>query len=147
LEDLMRSRDAINAPEALVLTMVLVSAADGGMTDREIGIMSGLVQTLPAFKDFTSGELADVTERAASLLHEDDGLAHAGRLMRAALNSKLRETAYALACEVVAGGDGARRQSLDMVEFVRGELGLDTLISTAIERGVRARYQRVDPTD
>jgi tellurite resistance protein len=143
----MRSRDAINAPEALVLTMVLVSAADGGMTDREIGIMSGLVQTLPAFQDFTSAELADVSERAASLLHEDDGLAHAGRLMRAALSSKLRETAYALACEVVAGGDGARRQSLEMLEFVRGELGLDTLISAAIERGVRARYQRVDPTD
>ena len=36
----MRSRDAIDAPEALVLTMVLVSAADGGMTDREIGVMS-----------------------------------------------------------------------------------------------------------
>ena len=143
----MRSRDAINAPEALVLTMVLVSAADGSMTDREIGIMSGLVQTLPAFQDFTTGELADVTERAVSLLHEDDGLAHAGRLMRAALNGKLRETAYALACEVIAGGDGARRRSLDMLEFVRDELGLDTLISTAIERGVRARYQRVDPAE
>ena len=117
----MRSSDAINAPEALVLTMVLVSAADGGMTDREIGIMSGLVQTLPAFQDFTSDELADVTERAASLLHEEDGLAHAGRLMQAALNGKLRETAYALACEVVAGGQGPRRQTLDMLEFVRGD--------------------------
>ena len=143
----MRSSDTINAPEALVLTMVLVSAADGGMTDREIGIMSGLVQTLPAFQAFTSDELADVTERAASLLNEDDGLEHAGRLMRAALSAKLRETAYALGCEVVAGGDGARRQSLEMLEFVRGELGLDTLISAAIERGVRARYQRVDPAD
>ena len=143
----MRSRDTINAPEALVLTMVLVSAADGGMTDREIGIMSGLVQTLPAFQDFTSDQLADVTDRAANLLHEDDGLAHAGQLLRAALSSKLRETAYALGCEVVAGGDGARRQSLEMLEFVRAELGLDTLISAAIERGVRARYQRVDPAD
>jgi hypothetical protein len=147
LEDSMRSQDAINAPEALVLTMVLVSAADGGMTDQEIGVMSALVQTLPAFRDFTSAELADVTERAAGLLHEDDGLAHAGRLMRAALTPKLRETAYALACEVVAGGQGARRQSLDMVEFVRGELGLDALTSAAIERGVRARYQRVDPAE
>lgn len=143
----MRSRDAINAPEALVLTMVLVSAADGGMTDREIGIMSGLVQTLPAFQDFTSVQLADVTERAVALLREDDGLAHAGTLLRAALGAKLRETAYALGCEVVAGGQGARRQSLDMLEFVRGELGLDTLISAAIERGVRARYQRVDLVD
>lgn len=140
----MRSRDAINAPEALVLTMVLVSAADGGMTDREIGVMSGLVQTLPAFQDFTSGALSDATDRAAELLHDDDGLAHAARLMRSALNAKLRETAYALACEVVAGGLGARRQSLEMLEFVRGELGLDSLVSAAIERGVRARYQRVD---
>jgi tellurite resistance protein len=143
----MRSSDTINAPEALVLTMVLVSAADGGMSDREIGIMSGLVQTLPAFQDFTTEALADVTDRAASLLHEDDGLAHAARLMCAALNPKMRETAYVLACEVIAGGDGAQRQSLDMLEFVRGELGLDKLISTAIERGVRARYQRADPND
>ena len=143
----MRSRDSINAPEALVLTMVLVSAADGGMTDREIGIMSGLVQTLPAFQDFTRDALANATERAANLLHEDEGLAHASRLMRAALTSKLRETAYALGCEVVAGGEGARRQSLEMLDFVRGELGLDPLISAAIERGVRARYQRVDPAE
>jgi tellurite resistance protein len=140
----MRSRDAINAPEALVLTMVLVSAADGGITDREIGIMSGLVQTLPAFEDFTKDELADVTERAAELLNDDDGLAHGARLLRAALTPKLRETAYALACEVVAGGEGSRRQSLDMLDFVRGELGLDQLITAAIERGVRARYQRVE---
>ncbi len=141
----MRSRDAINAPEALILTMVLVSAADGGITDREIGIMSGLVQTLPAFQDFTSSALSDATDRAVSLLTDSDGLAHAARLMRAALNTKLRETAYVLACEVVAGGQGARQQSLEMLEFVRGELGLDSLISAAIERGVRARYQRVDP--
>jgi tellurite resistance protein len=143
----MRSKDTINAPEALVLTMVLVSAADGGITDREIGIMSGLVQTLPAFEDFTKDALADVTDRAADLLNDDDGLAHAARLMRAALKPKLRETAYALACEVVAGGEGARRQSLDMLEFVRGELGLDTLITAAIERGVRARYQRVEAAE
>ncbi len=143
----MRSSDAINAPEALVLTMVLVSAADGGITDREIGIMSGLVQTLPAFQDFTTESLADATERAAELLNDDDGLAHAGRLLRAALNPKLRETAYALACEVVAGGEGSRRQSIEMLDFVRGELGLDQLITAGIERGVRARYQRVDPNE
>ena len=140
----MRSSDAINAPEALVLTMVLVSAADGSMTDREIGIMSGLVQTLPAFQDFTTEELSDVSERAASLLHEDDGLAHAGRLMRDALSSKLRETAYALACEVIAGDQGSKAASFDMLELVRTELQLDPLIATAIERGVRARHTRVD---
>jgi uncharacterized membrane protein YebE (DUF533 family) len=141
----MASIESLNAPEALVLTMVLVSAADGGITDREIGVMSGQVQTLPAFQDFTSERMADVTEAAVSLLREDNGLAHAGRVIRTALTPKLRETAYALACEVVAGGLGGRTKSLDMLDFVRGELGLDPLISAAIERGVRARHQRVEP--
>jgi tellurite resistance protein len=141
----MRSRDSLNAPEALVLTMVLVSAADGGITDREIGTMSGLVQTLPAFQDFTSDQLADVTDWTVRLLRDDDGLEHAGKIMRAALKPNLRETAYALACEVVAGDRGTKQQSFDMLDFVREELELDPLISAAIARGVRARHQRIHP--
>jgi uncharacterized membrane protein YebE (DUF533 family) len=141
----MQSKDALNAPEALVLTMVLVAAADGGITDREIGVMSGQVQTLPAFLDFTTDQLVSVTDAAVGLLREADGLHHAGRLIRAALPPKLRETAYALACEVVAGDQPTKRPSLDMLDFVRQELALDPLISIAIERGVRARHQRADP--
>jgi tellurite resistance protein len=102
----MRTRDALNAAEALVLTMVLVAAADGAMTDREIGVMSGQVQTLPAFQDFTTARLIQVTDAAVRLLGEDDGLEHAARLLRSALSTRLRETAYALGCEVVAA-DGA----------------------------------------
>jgi hypothetical protein len=151
----MRTKDNLNAAEALVLTMVLVAVADEGITDREIGIMAGQVQTLPAFHEFTTGQLNDVTEAAVVLLNEEDGLAHAGRLMRNALSPKLRETAYALACEVIAGGAQGigkgtgqrvnRGQAFDMLDFVREELGLDSLIANAIERGIRARYQRIEP--
>ncbi|HLJ05683.1 MAG TPA: tellurite resistance TerB family protein, partial [Acetobacteraceae bacterium] len=97
----MRAREALEAPEALVLTMVLVAAADGGMTDREIGVMAGQVQTLPAFQNFTSESLRVATDAAVKLLDEEDGLQHAARLMCGALGPKLRETAYALAFEVV----------------------------------------------
>ena len=141
----MRSRDALAAPEALVLTKVLVAVADGGMSDREIGVMAGQVQTLPAFRDFTSEQLGTVTDAAVKLLNEDDGLQHAARLMRGALEPRLRETAYALACEVVAANPVAKSRTLDMLAFVRTELHLDPLISGAIERGVRARHQRVEP--
>lgn len=142
----MRARESLDAPEALVLTMVLVAAADGGMTDREIGVMSGQVQTLPAFRDFTTEQLRSATNAAVKLLDEDDGLQHAARLIRAALEPRLRETAYALACEVVAANHVTRQRTLEMLDFVRNELHLDPLVATAIERGVRARYQRVDPT-
>jgi hypothetical protein len=140
----MRSRDALDAPEALVLTMVLVAAADGGMSDREIGVMAGQVQTLPAFHDFSTEQLKTATEAAVSLLNEVDGLQHAARLMLSALEPRLRETAYALACEVVAASPVVRQRTLEMLSFVRDELHLDPLVASAIERGVRARHQRVD---
>lgn len=51
------SRELLTPEEALICTMVLVAAADGSITDREIGVMAGLVQTLPAFHDFSAENL------------------------------------------------------------------------------------------
>ena len=139
----MLARLGLDPQEALVCTMVLVAATDGGITDREIGVMSALVQTLPAFNGFSTEQLEAATEAAVNLLREDDGLAHAGRLIRDALPMRLRETAYALACEVVAGDGFAAQATLQMLEFVLSELNLDPLVASAIERGTRARYRKV----
>jgi len=138
----MLARTGFDAQEALVCTMVLVGAADGGITDREIGVMSGQVQTLPIFRTFSSERLEAATDAVVALLGEEDGLVHAARLIRDALEPRLRETAYALACEVVAAEETASQQSLQMLNFVRDELRLDPLVAAAIERGVRARHQR-----
>jgi tellurite resistance protein len=123
--------------------MVLVAATGGGISDREIGVMSGLVQTLPAFRDFSTERLRAATDAAVGLLDEDDGLAHAARMIRAALEPRLRETAYALACEVVAAERLAQQDCLRMLEFICHELHLDPLITAAIERGARARHQQI----
>lgn len=138
----MLARTGFDAEEALVCTMVLVAAADGGMTDREIGVMAGQVQTLPVFQNFSTERLETATNTAVRLLGDEEGLSHAGRLIRAALEPRLRETAYALACEVVAADHEVGQQSLVMLEFVMNELQLDPLVAAAIERGVRARHQR-----
>ncbi len=138
----MLARTGLDAQEALVCTMVLVAAADGGMTDREIGVMAGEVQTLPVFYDFSSHRLEAATDTAVALLGEEDGLSHAARLIREALEPRLRETAYALACDVVAADDDAGQETLEMLEFVMNELQIDPLVAAAIERGARARRQR-----
>jgi len=142
----MLARTRLDAQEALVCTMVLVAAADGGITDREIGVMSGLVQTLPVFQDFSSDRLEVATEAAIGLLEEDEGLVHAAQLIRDALTPKLRETAYALACDVVAADRTATQPVLRMLEFVMNELHLDPLVAAAIERGTRARYRKAEQT-
>ena len=129
--------------EALICTMVLVAAADGmGISDREIGVMAGLVQTLPVFQDVSSERLDHATDAAIRLLGEEDGLTHAARLIRNTLEPRYRETAYALACEVVAATTRANQPLLQMLEFVMTELGIDPLVAAAIERGARARHQR-----
>ncbi len=142
----MLARTGLDPQEALVCTMVLVAAADGAITDREIGVMSGLVQTLPAFQEFSSERLEVATEVAVSLLEEDDGLSHAGQMIRDALEPRLRETAYALACEVVAADRSGSQPVLRMLELVMAELRLDPLVAAAVERATRERHQRIDRT-
>ena len=93
----MLARTELDPQEALVCTMVLVGAAETqGITDREIGVMATLVQTLPAFEGFSAEQLQHAIDATINLLREEDGLTHAGRLIREALEPRLRETAYTL---------------------------------------------------
>jgi hypothetical protein len=141
----MLARTGLDPQEALVCTMVLVAAAEtGGITDREIGVMATHVQTLPVFEGFSASQLQHAIDATVQLLREEEGLAHAGRLIREALEPRLRETAYTLACEVVAVDRVHGQPILQMLEFIGTELKLDTLLITAIERGARARYQRIN---
>jgi hypothetical protein len=141
----MLARSNLDPQEALVCTMVLVAAAEtGGITDREIGVMATLVQTLPIFEHFSNDRLQRAADAAIHLLREDEGLAHAGRLIRDSLEARLRETAYTLACEVVAADRAHGQRILHMLEFLAAELQLDNLVIAAIERGTRARYQRLE---
>jgi hypothetical protein len=121
--------------------MVLVAAAGGSISDREIGVMAGQVQTLPAFQDFSSERLDVATSAAVDLLREEDGLQHAAQMIRDALEPRLRETAYALACEVAAADRRPDLPALQMLAFVRDELQLDPMVASAIERATRARHQ------
>jgi tellurite resistance protein len=137
----MLARPGLDPQEALVCTMVLAAAADGGVTDSEVGTMTMLVRTLPIFRDFSTERLEVATDAAVRLLDETDGLNHAASLIRAALPPRLRETAYALACEVLASDRAVGQESLRMLQFLVGELDLDPLVAAAIERGVRVRQR------
>ena len=139
----MLARTGLDAHEALVCTMVLIAAADGAISDREIGVMAGLVQTLPVFQDFSTERLQVATEAAVGLLEEDEGLAHAAQLIRDALPPRLRETAYLIACDVVAAELNPSQPLLRMLDFVKSELELDVLVAAAIESGTRVCYRRI----
>lgn len=133
----------LNPQEALIAAMVLMSAADGPMTDSEQALMTRLVRDLPAFGDFSPHNIATATETVLELLALPDGLERGAGLVRDALPMRLRETAYLLACEVAAADGEASQGELRFLQTLRIGLEMDRLIAGAIERAAKARYQVV----
>lgn len=125
---------------ALIYTMVLVSAADGEMTDAELAAIGDIVRTLPVFKDYDSETLTQVAEDCADLLSADDGLETVLDMIALALPERLRETAYVLACNVAAADLSADQEELRLLEMLRHHLKIQRLVTVAIERAARARY-------
>jgi tellurite resistance protein len=127
---------------ALIYTMVLVSAAEGRITDAEIAMMTRLVRTLPVFETFDTDRIQALGQQCIELLRHEDGLDVATDLIASALPASLRETAYALACDVAAADGSASQDELRLLELLRYKLQLDPLVTAAIERGARARFRR-----
>lgn len=125
---------------ALIYGMTLVAAADREMSDAELRTMGEIVSFLPVFRDFDPETLPATAAACAELLDDDDGLERALDLIAAALPSKLRETAYALACEVAASDGQMPQEVLRLIELLRNKLDIDPLAAAAVERGVRARH-------
>ena len=125
---------------ALIHTMVLVSAAEGRMSDGELQTMGRLVRDLPVFRDFDPERIVEVGNACAELLTREDGLDVALRQIHAALPAPLRETAYALACDVAAADSTVTQEEARLLDLLRYELKIGKLVAAAIERGARARH-------
>lgn len=128
---------------ALIYTMVIVSAADRDMTDAELDIIGEIVGHLPVFRAFDRQQLPTVLQACTRMLNRENGLEEAFAEIKAALPANLRETAYAVACDVAAADGEASQEELRVLEMMRHRLNLDRLIAAGIERGARARFQRL----
>ncbi len=59
-------------------------------------------------------------------------------LIAQSMPERLREMAYALACEIAAADGKVSQEEARILEMVRHKLGLGRLVCAAIERGARA---------
>ena len=110
------------------------------MSDDELNTIGENVRYLPIFKDFDFRRLPEMTEECLKLLADPRGLDKALEVIKAKLPAKLYETAYAVGCDIVASDQDASLEELRLLELLRDKLGLDGLVSAAIERGARARH-------
>ena len=126
---------------ALIYTMVIVSAAESDMPEAELRIIGDIVGDLPVFRDFDQRELANVLNDCTELISRENGLEEILKVIKAALPAKLRETAYAIACDLVASHGEAGQEELRVLELLRHRLNIEPLVAAAIERGARARFR------
>lgn len=126
---------------ALIYVMVMVSAADRNMTDAELGMIGEIVNFLPIFRDYDAALLPKTTAACAELLDSDDGLDRAFEVIKASLPHRLRETAYAVACDVAAADGEPHPEVIRLLEIMRHRLDIDRLVAAAIERGALARFR------
>ena len=128
---------------ALIYTMVIVTGAESRISTAERNIIGDIVGHLPVFRSFDRGKLGGHLNDGAELLSRDDGLDETLDAIKAALPQRLRETAYAIACDLIASDGSATQDELQILELLRERFEIDRLIAAAIERGTRARFQHV----
>jgi tellurite resistance protein len=131
----------ISTEQALIYVMVTMSGVEGKINATELKEIGRVVKSLPIFKNFDTARLTTVAQECGEMLQEPEGLMTVLSLARDQLSPKLRETAYALAVEVAAADLAVGKEELRFLAILRDTLGLDKLVTAALERSVIARYQ------
>ena len=131
----------LSPQEALVYTMVVAAEADHEIDEAEINIIGDLGNHLPIFRAVGRAEMTRMAMACSELLAKPGGQDKVFGLIRAALSAQLRDTAYALACDVIAADSRLRRDEMDALERIRTQLGVDPVMARAIEQVAEVRFQ------
>ena len=129
--------------DALVATMIAVSAADGTLSDTEMDSISRMIAVLPIFDKYDPAHVPTVAQTVFDLFEDEDGVDALIGLIAESLPGTLNETAYALACDVAAADGSVQMEELRLLEIIRHDMNVDRLTASAIERGARARHARL----
>jgi len=137
--------EPLGPQDALVAVMIAVAAADEQLSDSEMVSISAIIDLLPVFAHYDKDRIRAMSGLVADLFEEEDGIDALVGLVEAALPDHLRETAYALACDVAAADGRVTQTEARLLEILRQDLKVGRLASAAIERGARARHQSLEP--
>lgn len=133
----------LSTHEALIYTMITMSAVDREISDQELARIGMLVKNLPVFEGFDTDTLTSTASECGLALGAEQGLRDVLSAIGNAIPEKLRETAYALAVEVAIIDRQIEREEIRFLQMLRDQLHLDKLVTAAIERGARARHRKI----
>lgn len=130
----------LTAQDALVYTMVTMSAVDRNMKDVELARIGDLVSRMPVFEGFDDNNVVQLAQQCGDVVSSESGLSDVLTLIGNAIPDRLAETAYAVAVEIAAADRDVKVEEIRFLDLLRDQLKLDKLTTAAIERGARARH-------
>jgi hypothetical protein len=139
----MPQTSTLNPHAALIYVMVVASAADASMSDRELHVIGDIVRTLPVFEGFLEEKIITVSRECAAILQEREGLDAVLGLVKEALPKYLRETAYALALEIVLTEAPVYAEENRILQRLKTTLDVDRLTAAALEKAAVVRHARI----
>ncbi len=132
--------ETLTAADCLIAIMVAISASDERLPTTELVTIERLVNHLPVFQGYDQSRIPEVSGLIFDLFSQEDGLDALFALLGEHLPARLKETAYALACDVAAADGALYENEIRLLLAIRDELGIDRLHAAAIERGARVRH-------
>ncbi len=139
----MPQTSTLNPHAALIYVMDVASAADASMSDRELHVIGDIVRTLPVFEGFQEEKIITVSRECAAILQEREGLDAILGLVKEALPKYLRETAYALALEIVLTEAPVYAEENRILQRLKTTLDVDRLTAAALEKAAVVRHARI----
>ena len=133
----------LSIEDSLVAIMIAEGLSDENISGRELLSISRIVDHLPIFQNYDQSRVQTIAQIVFDLFEEEDGLDALFGLVKQALPKNLYETAYARACDVAACDGRLLEIELQMLKEIRYELNINRLNAAAIERGARARHQKL----
>jgi hypothetical protein len=133
---------SLSVQDALIYLMVVTASSDTAMSDREFGLVSGLIGRSPVFAGYDPTRLTEVANTCVDEINGPHGLEGVLDAAVAALPQRLQDTAYALAVEVAVVDLALPQEELRLLEMIRDRLDIDRLVTAAIEASARARMRK-----
>src|SRR5690606_8270638 len=131
----------IGPEEALIYTMVAAAESDREVADAEIEIIGDVVNHLPIFAGVDRAAMTAMATRCSEMLAQAGGSDRVFAMIRQALPMSLRDTAYALACDVIAVDRRLNRSEMRVLEEIRAQLEVDPAMARAIEQVAEVRFK------
>jgi tellurite resistance protein len=130
--------------EAVIYLMVMASASDGRMSEKELRSIGRVVRSFPMFSNADEQDLVDTAEACGALMSSEAGLHKVLTSAASSLPAHLNETAYAAVIDVITSDGGLAMTEIRVLELIRNALSVSDEGAAAIEHSARARHMTIE---